>query len=240
MTLLLLLALFSEPKQVDSREALFLGIQEVYDAVILEDGNVDYAKLNASPELQTKLEAYINYIAALDPESLSDDHTKLAVLANAYNVMVLMGVNRNWPVTSVRDIYIAYGFFTRDKWQLNGRKISLNDLEKKYIRPLDPRSHFIINCASASCPVLPKQVITPEFLDAQMDRAAATFLKDPEKNRFEGDTWHLSKIFDWYKKDWGGEKEVIAYILSVRGDLEEPEDIRYLDYDWSLNGPTGK
>ena len=67
------------------------------------------------------------------------------------------------------------------------------------------------------------------------------FLKDPSKNRFDQEKglWQLSKIFKWYKKDFGGEKELIAFVRKYKPDLDwVPKKIEYLDYDWALNGPV--
>ena len=47
-------------------------------------------------------------------------------------------------------------------------------------------------------------------------------------------TAQLSKIFDWYKEDFGGEAGVIAFLNKRRSDAL-PAKITYQEYDWNLN-----
>lgn len=210
-------------------------VQRVYDAVVQADGNVDYQQLKDNPDHIKALERYAAFMAGFSGEGVDAD-TRIAYYANAYNVFTLLGVTRAWPVTSVRKIRPLFGFFTKDEWNVGGKVVSLNHLEKKLLRPLDPRIHFIINCASASCPVLDPKVFTPENVQSAMARLAEAFISDETKNRFESNgKWHLSKIFEWYRDDWGKEKDVVAYIRKVRPDLRAPKKIRYLEYDWALN-----
>jgi len=218
------------------------GVQEVYAEVVKDDGTVDYATLHQRQDFMAKLDAFVAFYDQFDPETLPDEKAKIAAYANAYNVFTLVGVMKAWPVESVRKIHPLFGFFTRNKFKINGKKLSLNDIEKKRLQPKDFRIHFIINCASESCPVIQPQVLTAENVEEVMDRAAKAFLADETKNSFQKNTriWKLSKIFEWYADDWGGEKGVIAYVrktLPEKADWE-PQKIQYLDYDWALNGPT--
>ena len=81
-----------------------------------------------------------------------------------------------------------------------------------------------------------------DVLDRQLDRVTTDFLNDPERNRIEGKTLYVSKIFKWFKDDFS--KDVVGFFLkytegSFRKNLTANRDkikIKYLDYDWSLNG----
>ena len=219
--------------------SLNAGIQQVYDAVIRKDGSVDYPLLKKREDLQAHLDAFAAYVATVDPNSVTDKNEKIAFFSNTYNVLTLKGVNDAWPVPSVRKIHIAFGFFTRNLWEVGGQKVSLNDIEKKYLRDLDPRIHFIINCASESCPILQNRVLTAKNVEQVMDDATLAFLNDQGKNRFNGNDWKLSKIFEWYQDDWGKKDDVIAFIRQYRKDLKNPEKIKYFEYNWDLNGPQG-
>ncbi len=217
------------------------GVQEVYDAVVAADGSVDYPKLHASAELVGKLEAYSAFMGSFDHESIKEPKQKIAILSNTYNVFTLIGVNRAWPVTSVRKIRMAFGFFTKSEWVLGGKKVSLNYIEKKQLRALDPRIHFLINCASGSCPVIQQTVFTADNVDDMMKKATVQFLQDDSKNHFDQKKglWKLSKIFKWYQGDWGKESDVVSFIRANRPDLKSnPKKIQYLEYDWALNGPV--
>lgn len=218
------------------------GVQDVYDVIIKPNGIVDYATLAKRPDLQEKLKAFSNYYESFDPETLPNKNAKIAVYSNIYNVFTIQGVMAAWPVKSVRKIHPLFGFFTRNKFRLNGKKVSLNDIEKGKLQKLDPRIHFVINCASVSCPEIQPVVLTQDNVEAVMDQAALAFLKDSSKNTFNASdkTWQLSKIFEWYAKDWGGEKGVVAFIRQTfpQGADWQPQKITYDSYDWNLNGPT--
>ena len=227
------------PDVVQTRAQIYDGVQKVYDAIVLPNGDVDYALLNKRTDLQDHLNAFVTYAASVEADTLTEKNERIAFYANTYNVFTLVGVMRAWPVATVRKIRPMFGFFTKDEWQIGGEVLSLNKLEKQHLRDEDPRVHFIINCASASCPVLWHTVFRAENLDEEMDRATAAFINDDRKNSFTNLKWELSMIFKWYREDWGKEKDVIAFIMSHRKDLPKPPlKVKYREYDWDLNGPT--
>ena len=139
------------------------------------------------------------------------------------------------------------GYFKNAKYEVGGRSLNLYDLEREVIIPMgEPRIHFAIVCASASCPVLRPEAYVAGTLDAQLDEAARRFINDPTRNRFDPDTRvaHLSKIFDWFTGDFeidgGGVLDYVARYVqdpalaeSLRGD---GWSVQHLPYDWSLNG----
>jgi hypothetical protein len=79
-------------------------------------------------------------------------------------------------------------------------------------------------------------------LDEQMGK----WLQDQSRNKVDTSkrTIYLSKIFDWYAKDfeqWGGGVFAVlkkhasqVYKSSIDGGYR----VKYLEYDWSLNEPT--
>lgn len=111
-------------------------------------------------------------------------------------------------------------------------------------RPIDPRIHFALVCASSSCP--PIDVYTVEKLDAELDIAGRTFLNaggirlDKERNRAS-----LSRIFRWYARDFGPDlarrlRFIAPYLYDEenRTFIEEHADsiqVEYQEYDWRLN-----
>ncbi len=215
------------------------ALQQVFDAVVQEDGQVNYRFLHENAELRAKLNQYVIALDQVNPLDLKDQATKIAFFSNVYNACTLLGVINAWPVDSVRDIKRFFGFFTQDIWRIGGRTYSLNDIEKEWLRPLDVRIHFTINCASTSCPRLDKTLFTASNVQAAMENLARSFVLDESKNSFRKDgVWQLSKIFDWYEGDFGGKDKVIAFIREIKPDLEQPRRIQYQEYDWSLNGPV--
>jgi hypothetical protein len=142
-----------------------------------------------------------------------------------------------------------YSFFLRTPHGIAGESISLNDLENKRIRSYDePRIHFALVCASASCPKLRSEAYRADRLDAQLRIATEDFINDPTRNRFDAAsrTAHVSKIFDWYEEDFtAAHGSLQAYLSRYVADPEVARGLagggwklRFLAYDWSLNGAT--
>lgn len=99
---------------------------------------------------------------------------------------------------------------------------------------LDPRIHFVLNCASTSCPALPAQPLLGTNLEEALESATAAFLSDENKGAGpEG----MSQIFDFYAQDFEADGGIEGFIARYR-DLREIDTGRFLPYDWSLNLET--
>ena len=119
---------------------------------------------------------------------------------------------------------------------IEDKDYSLGDIEHKILRKMnEPRIHFAINCASVSCPKLLNSAFQEKQLETQLTQATRSFLMDSSKNILNKNKLKLSKIFFWFKKDFGSKKERLDFIKKY-SDLEYNKPvIDYLDYDWSLN-----
>ncbi len=211
------------------------------------DGGVDYAALKAD---RGDLEAFLGSLAAVDPESLSRDD-RLAFWINAYNAVVVHFVLERYP--GIESVKAVDGFFSRFSYPVAGEERTLDEIEKE-ARELDPRVHFAVVCASASCPDLRGEAYVGDRVDRQLEEQTASFLADRSKGlRYEvasGDLW-LSSIFKWYAGDFTGGSTVVAFFARgrvvdwIRPHLADRElaaalartdpTVRYMDYDWSLN-----
>ena len=78
---------------------------------------------------------------------------RLTFWINAYNALAIKGVLDNYPLKRVMDVE---GFFDKVKYDIAGVEYTLNDIEKRVIRPTfgDLRIYFTLVCASVSCPNL--------------------------------------------------------------------------------------
>jgi hypothetical protein len=109
----------------------------------------------------------------------------------------------------------------------------------------DPRIHMAIVCASTSCPSLGREPFTAGRIDAQLDEASRRFLASPSKGmRLEPGGVRASRIFDWFEEDFEAGGGVLAFLRrhappALRLRLGGDPRIRYLDYDWTLNGWDG-
>ena len=220
----------------------YAPLQALYDTYLDDAGNVDYAGLKAQ---RAALDTVVDAFAAARPDGFATDEARFAFWINAYNLTTIAGVVDAYPTKSVKDIKMFHGFFSRVKFPVAGRTLTLNDIEHEILRAqfADARLHFTIVCASASCPRLQPQVYRPTTLEAQLDAATREFLAAPSKNRIDPATGtvRISKIFDWFPEDFvaaaGSVPAFIArYVDADRAALiQSGAPLEYLDYDWGLN-----
>lgn len=214
-------------------------LDRVLERFVDDSGFVDYAGLKADPG---DLDAYVAELAKESPDNApgrfpTKDH-ELAYWINAYNALTLKGVIGYYPIKSVRDAKSLYGFFLRDAHRVGGKKMTLNTLEHKIIRRRfkEPRIHFAVNCASIGCPRLERRAFRAETLDADLERLTREFVESEKHVRAEGNTLWVSKILDWYGKDFG---DVAAYLTRYaspeKATAMKNKKIRFIEYDWSLN-----
>lgn len=255
------LASSAAPAETNFDHSLFDGVlQRFVDA----DGGVDYTALLQD---RADLDAYYAALAQASPDShpllFPDEDARLAYWINAYNATVLVAVLDHYPIESVKDVNPTalffvprlVGFFLLQRVILGGQKTNFYDLENEIIRErfADPRIHFALNCASASCPRLARRAFSAHDLQAQLQAEAVFFVS--EQRNVDIDAQHheitLSSIFDWYESDFvdfmktehpdadatlGGYLRL--YLTPERaGSLDACRSctVEFAAYDWSLN-----
>ena len=210
--------------------------QKDYDGLLKKyasGGGVRYAAWKANAEDMAALDKVVAAVGAENPTSY-ERNDKLAFYINAYNASILSEALQKYPTKSVKDT--LFTFFTAKRITVAGEKMSFNHLEKDIIRPLgEPRIHFALNCASRSCPPLRTEVYSGAKLDAQLDEQARGYVNGDHGVKVNGDTAQLSKIFDWYKEDFGGDAGVSAFLKKHRKEKSDFKTVSYQDYDWGLN-----
>lgn len=211
------------------------------EAVVSTDGSVNYTLLE---DHRSALDDYLAWLAVAPDPPLEGD-AALARGINAYNAYVLAGVLANQPISSVRDVTVGLlafkgaGFFKGLRFRWNGEDIDLHSFENKHLREdfKDPRIHAAINCASAGCPPLSRQLFTAEGLDAELDQAMTRFLR--ERNRVEDGEVVFSEIFSWFGTDftdWTEAEDLCDYADDFDASFAvEGCPHRFEPYDWSLN-----
>ena len=194
---------------------------------------VRYAAWKANADDVKALDSVVAGIAA-QPASRAKSKEQLAFHLNAYNAWILHEALAKYPTKSVKDP--LFTFFTGKRITVAGEKMSFNHLEKEIIRPRfnEPRIHFALNCASRSCPPLRSEPYTAASLEAQLAEQTRSFIQTPKGVIVGKESAALSKIFDWYKEDFGGEPGVVAFI-NQRRTSPLPGKISYQEYDWNLN-----
>ncbi len=209
--------------------------------------SVDYRGMKEERGALAGYLAELSRVAEGEFEQWTRDQ-RLAFLINAYNAFTVNLILARFPVDSIRDIGPGSPW-KRKSIPLLGKLRSLDEIEHKMIRRgfSEPRIHFAINCASVSCPELRAEAFTAGRLENQLEDAALRFLRDPGKNRFDQSRQILllSKIFDWYEEDFeDGPSGVRGFVAARITDEETIQRrirsravrVKYLKYDWSLNG----
>ena len=113
----------------------------------------------------------------------------------------------------------------------------MGEIEHEVLRKMnEPRIHFAINCASVSCPKLLNEAFSSLKLEQQLYRLTCDFLSDKSKNQLNGKKTMLSKIFQWYVKDFGSFDDRINFFKKYGDEtISKKTSFRYLPYDWNLN-----
>jgi hypothetical protein len=219
-----------------------------YDGLLkkfVKDGRVNYAGLKTE---QQTLKSYLDAVAKVDQKSCARDGL-LAMYINAYNAATLELIVEHYPgIKSIKDIPSADRWDAR-RWTVAGELLSLSDLEHNVLRKrfVEPRVHFAINCASASCPPLRPEAYTAARIAQQLQEQAEFF-----NRAFGGAKWNakekkltLSKIYDWYNGDFTGNAPLPAYVSTLAEPAVAAEikaagvdnvTVEFQNYDWSLNG----
>lgn len=229
----LLLLIFSSNSLFS--QSIGLSFIEKADAFFKQnviEGNVKYDDLKKD---NAELESLVSDIRRADVAGLDSDMEQ-AFYINAYNILVIYGALKNYPLESVQDIG---SFFDKKNIIVSGKKTSLNQLEKdKLLNKFgDPRYHFVLVCGAKGCPPITNFAYHPDRLEEQLEQQTRLALNDNGFLSTEGNTLNLSQIFKWYRSDFGGSKSTIVDFINKYREAKVSADskINYTNYDWSLN-----
>ncbi len=242
--------------------------ESLLEEYVDQDGNVDYARWLNSEESVAALNGYLaavsQYSPDATPERFSSKSQELGYWLYGYNAYVIKSVLDNWPLESVTDVKAplevvkGLGFFHRLRFEFGGKPYSLLSVENSIIRKKfhDARIHFVLNCASESCPPMRPTLPAGEALEDLLATAATEFVNDPRNVAIDHENKQvlLSTIFKWFRKDFlndlakrglPSERGLIDYVSSeasqsLRAELDNARgyDIVFMDYDWSLNNSS--
>jgi hypothetical protein len=212
---------------------------KAFDSILIayvRNGRVDYAGIKANAK--DKLDKYVAAVAKARVGG--SKKAQLAFYLNAYNALVIKSVVERWP--NIKSVIKVPGFFKNASHTVAGRKVSLDQLEKKLILPKfkDARVHFALVCAARSCPPLRNRAFYGRGLDKVLDRLAAAFINGPHGVRVSGDSVKVSSLFKWYEGDFAKSagsvgKFLAKYHKSAKSKLEGASSFGYLHYNWNLN-----
>jgi hypothetical protein len=198
---------------------------------VSKEGQVDYKTISLNPE---NLNNYLQELKITAPNKTWSKNETLAFWVNAYNAFTIKLIIDSYPIKSIKDI--------KNPWdkafiEIGNQTMSLNYIEHQILRKMnEPRIHFAIVCASISCPKLLKEAYSAENLDTQLTKATKCFLSDSTKNDISENKLELSKIFQWFSKDFKQNGSLISFLNQYTIiKISENAKIKFKDYNWNLN-----
>lgn len=182
---------------------------------------------------KTALETYIKSLADNTPTDKWSKAEKMAYWINAYNALTIKLIIDSYPLSSIQKLDNGKTWDVK-RFKLGAITYSLNGIENEILRPMgDARIHFAINCAAKSCPALASEAFTSQNLQSLLESRTKRFINDPKSNILKGKDLKISKIFEWYSKDFYNVHDFInRYAVSK---IPATANLGYTEYDWSLN-----
>lgn len=243
-------------------------ILTLYSKYLSKDGKgVDYESMEKS----TEFKGYVKHTAELQRvklDGMSREET-LAFFINVYNALVIhANVVRGPPV----NLWQRYKFFNTVNYIIGGHSFGLNQIENGILRsnrkaigavtkPFsksdprlrvalpapEPKVHFALVCGAKSCP--PIKTYTAAGIDEELSLAAESFLEGEDGcvlNMPKREIC-LSKIFQWYRVDFGSNnEELVQFVLAHMGQGQKKDQLQellisgnfkvsFMRYNWDLN-----
>ena len=226
--------------------------EKILRSTVSEDGWVDYRSIRE--KWSGELETYIEELGKASPEKLIGASEKEAFWINAYNaICVKKLLDHKLPATVPHAVFFGKNIFKERTYRVAGKPRSLDDIEHRILRRSfkDRRVHAALVCGASSCPRLRPEAYSGKKLAQQLDEECRRWVqvgkdkKGRRKNYLDREKkiFYVSKIFDWYQEDFDDSAAgVLRFIRKYAAEedrkfLESQQvRVRYLDYDWALNG----
>ena len=194
---------------------------------------------------RTLLDNYLKNLEGTAVSSFSRPQQR-AFWINLYNASTVNLILEHYPLETITNIsfsFFSFGPWDEDLLSVEGVELSLNDVEHRILRPIwkDKRTHYALNCASLGCPNLLPQAFTYLNTESLLEQGARDYINHPRGVKIQGENLILSKIYEWYQADFGGNEEgVIKHLqrYSTNKKLKylhaDDLEIEY-QYNWLLN-----
>ena len=215
-----------------------------YDSLLskyVTSSGVKYESWHANSADMKALDGVVNSIAK---QSLSgkSKYEKLAFYLNAYNANILDKILNDYPTDGPGGggMLGRNRFFKSNNVIVAGKTTSFQALENETIRPgfNEPRIHFALNCASASCPPLNTTAFRAATLDITLESLTNNFINSNPRGvgKISKGKVAVSKLFDWYEDDFNAVGGALAFINAKRDTkLPNSTKVTFQDYSWKLN-----
>lgn len=218
-------------KEATSQMAMHDDFNALLKKHVSSSGKVNYQGFKKE---EVRLDAYLKVLEKTIIKKSWSRNKTLAFWINAYNANTIKLILKNYPVKSIMDLNNGKPWDV--KWiKIDQRTLSLNNIENDIIRPKykEPRIHFAVNCAAKSCPPLLNKAWTESNLNSNLERQTKSFINNSNYNTITSGKVEVSKIFDWYGKDFGDLKTYLNKYSSTK--IGEGTSVNFKTYNWNLN-----
>ncbi len=227
--LIILISSFSFAQETSK----FFDASDKFFKQYVSNGRVKYAEIKQNPNDLYELLSLAESIKV----STEDPDIYKTFWINSYNIAVISGIVKEFPVKSPIDIK---GFFNVKTHSLGQKSVTLDDIEKILLLgnyPEEPRFHFVLVCAAKGCPPIIAEAYRPETLEKQLQQQTVKAMSSSEFVKIQKDTLLLSELMNWYQKDFiKGGLSLINYINKYRKTpLPTDLKIQFYNYNWELN-----
>ena len=194
---------------------------------------------------RTLLDNYLKNLESTAVSSFSRPQQR-AFWINLYNASTVNLILEHYPLETITNIsfsFFSFGPWDEDLLSVEGVELSLNDVEHRILRPIwkDKRTHYALNCASLGCPNLLPQAFTYLNTESLLEQGARDYINHPRGVKIQGENLILSKIYEWYQADFGGNEEGVIkhlqrYSTNKKLDYLHADDLEIeYQYNWRLN-----
>ena len=232
------------PAQLENNWSFILD-KYLQQGVIGDVNEFDYRRLKKNTQDKKILDNYLLSLESINTKILSNNKA-IAHYANLYNAVTVKLITDNYPIKSIRKLGpLNSGPWKRKIIKLNGELVSLDDIEHKILRSqyLSPYIHYMLNCASISCPNLQATPWKADSLEADQLTAATEYINSSRAVTLKKNGLRLSSIYKWFKEDFENDGGVLDHILKhankdLKNAIKKGVKIKSYNYDWTLNDVT--
>ena len=167
---------------------------ELLETYVNDQGKVAYEEWLQNGKDLVKLEHYLQQFES-PPKMPAIGDERAASLINLYNALVIELILKHYPIDSIQMIDEP---FSCRQHLVGGRKVSLQDIEDRALKPLlGYRARAVLVNGAVSSPPLQQSAFSAEHLDSQIKTAFRDWLGRRDLNYIENDNnrlW-LSQLF---------------------------------------------
>jgi len=212
--------------------SIFFDSADNFFQTYVENGKVKYAEIKQNPKALSYL---MEEAKKVEVSTVNPDQYK-AFWINSYNLAVISGIVKNYPVNSPMDID---GFFDKTSYEIGGKEVTLNSIENDLLRAKfpEPRFHFVLVCAAISCPPIIPEAYRAETLEKQLQRQTEKAMNNPQFVQVQKDKVLFSEIMKWYEQDFTKNGQTLIEFANKyrKNPIPNKFETGFYNYNWKLN-----